>query len=1723
MSRSIDNRVVEMEFDNARFEKNVSKSLSTLDKLKAALSFKGVEDSFENVEDATGGLTKSFSVLETIAVGALLNIGNKVADWAQKTIKDLSGVQNVMEGFRKFSEITKSSATLAAQGFSSDEIERELSRLNWFTDETSYNLTDMVDNISKFTASGQGLKESSDAMQGIALWAALSGQNAQTASRAMYQLSQAMSTYMKREDWRSIQNANMDTIEFRRMALEAAVNLGTLEKWQEGEVTYYRSLIDGLKKEGAEAFTESQFVERLTSGMWFTKDVMMDVYRSYAKAAEQIYEYVEEHSGATVRDAIKALGDSLDEFGLKAFQAGQEARTWEDAVASVKDALSTKWEGIFEAIFGKYKDATKFFTDLSYAFYDLFVEPMSRRVEGFERWADEGGAASLRGSVIDALYLILDLVTKIKDEFDDFFVWDSAKEEVESMKNAWRKFTGEVEGNNPLEDFEQDISEYQKKNRDWQIYAQANHMDPDAIDDRENYLTGQKTARLMKISEAIRNFVNSLKDYSDETHAFERILHGIFAVIDMVKQAFSGLFSAIKGVFSGSGDGATTLAKKFLEVLASIGDWLVKLNSKLKEMDFFKKFFETLLAPIVNLKNAIGEFLGVFGAKLKERFEGMSITAEDFSDAFSGVGETLKKVIGIIADWWRKLFSNFDAEKLVDTIFNTVDRIKQAFYDLTGIEPGTLGDRLKEGLEKIQNGLDDFKDTAPSKIREAWETARGWFETAFDWIEEHWTDIAYTIKSVWEGVWGFLTSIWNGVKDMFTDEEGGLSFEDLKETLRTIGQIVGALVSTIGKGLKPLLDGMKNSLENLSLGQIGAALAGGGAFAAGAGIYKIVRVVRNVSKGLAKILGGLGDVLNGFAHLLDAKALKEAATAIAILVGALFVLILLPQDKLMTSVMALSVVLAIIAKAMQKMTSMNRISIGKGGLNRESNSAGSTFLEVAFGLLLVAAAMKIIAGIPTDALYNALFVMGILIAIITAAIKSITKLNESKGAKKGDVYKNVSLVNMSGPAGMIMAFALLMFAFTNAITKLADVALNNMKGFVASFVVLAALITGMVFAITALSKVDIDSSNIAKTILSFAAVIFVLAESIKIMAGLDQFAMAEAGLIIFAIIALLGAIIAITKGRTFKNFDQLASGLKTFSLVIAVMAGIVWALGQIPLEDLAKGVVAITLIELLLYGMIKLSTHKDFKPANFKKMVDTMLYLSAVFAVLGGIIFAIAQLEWSDLAKGLISLVVIAGIISALSLVASKTGNGMEKVGKIFMYIAIAAGALGVGLLAVAAALKILNDESLDIDTAFKRLSKLIRDFLQELPTWLALITTAVVGWAVDLVAALIVEFINMAYDLIEKLKENDTINKLVYGIVEVCCLVIDALTNSLGRIVESVGGFIIELFRSLGQWAINNSDKIREALHTFVSGLLSIFLEFFSGVGYTIFHLITGEGEKEWEEWKKTAYEDITGWFTVLVGAIVTLWHPLIGTLMTIIGLITAIDTLSTQLAAQKEAENAWRNADPDAAKKVEQYFASQVDKRYDAGEFGNIRKEDNTAYMFAMEDAMRQASDYFVGGYRVANGRLLYVLGNEAERQYWLASQRLEDYADEHGLSYDDAYNFSATTLGIGYFSDNLEAATNAMNAYVNGGRDQYQEQYGRTPSLVKQDEIANSNPRVTVNQNFYGKSLDPSSIYRISSNGAYSGTLFADIVGSSGIDLSSIDLSGLGADVDISSLYS
>ena len=416
MSTTIDEKVVEMRFDNKQFESNVATSMSTLEKLKQKLNLSGASKGLEEINSAAkrvdmsglGGAVDSvrarFSALDVVAVTALANITNSAVNAGKRLVASLS-VDQVASGWQKFSDKTTSVATLVAQGNAIEDVNDQLDRLNWFTDETSYNFTDMVSNIAKFTATGKGLEESVTAMEGIATWAALSGQNAATASRAMYQLAGAMSAgAMRLEDYKSIQTASMDTEEFRQKCLDAGVALGTLKDNGDGT---YKSLKANVKDGN---FTLSQFANHLTADAWLTSDVMMKVFNEYSSAVSSIYEVTEEkgmlasevideiHKRANelktdgmsdseaIDSAIRDLGYTLsdgslrfDSFGLKAFEAGQKARTLRDAIDSVKDAVSTGWMNSFERIFGNAEQATELWTNVANQLWDIFAGGGERR------------------------------------------------------------------------------------------------------------------------------------------------------------------------------------------------------------------------------------------------------------------------------------------------------------------------------------------------------------------------------------------------------------------------------------------------------------------------------------------------------------------------------------------------------------------------------------------------------------------------------------------------------------------------------------------------------------------------------------------------------------------------------------------------------------------------------------------------------------------------------------------------------------------------------------------------------------------------------------------------------------------------------------------------------------------------------------------------------------------------------------------------------------------------------------------------------------------------------------------------------------------------------------------------------------------------------------------------------------------------------------------------
>lgn len=454
MSTTVDQRVVSMQFDNADFEKGVQQTLNSLNTLNKNIeknaannvdSFKGLSNGLNDVENsihkgilpAMDTMQNKFSILGTIGDQVLRNMTNTAMSAGRKLLKSLS-VDQISSGWEKFGDKTTSVATLVAQGNDLKTVNKELDRLNWFTDETSYNFTDMVSNIAKFTASGKDLNESVTAMEGIANWAAKSGQNAMTASRAMYQISQAMGAgIMRKEDYKSIQNASMDTEEFRQKCLDAGVALGTLKKTADGT---YQSLMAK-----ADSFTKTQFADHLTQDAWLTSDVMMKVFEDYSNAVNKIYEVTSEKgmlasdvideihetaetAGISIDDAIKRLGyidengnQLFDSFGLSAFEAAQKARTFGDAINSVKDAVSTGWMNTFEIIFGDAEEATKLWTGVANLLYDVFASSAATRNEMLKVWKDLGGRTAVIQTLVNLFNAVYSVVRPIGDAIHDVF------------------------------------------------------------------------------------------------------------------------------------------------------------------------------------------------------------------------------------------------------------------------------------------------------------------------------------------------------------------------------------------------------------------------------------------------------------------------------------------------------------------------------------------------------------------------------------------------------------------------------------------------------------------------------------------------------------------------------------------------------------------------------------------------------------------------------------------------------------------------------------------------------------------------------------------------------------------------------------------------------------------------------------------------------------------------------------------------------------------------------------------------------------------------------------------------------------------------------------------------------------------------------------------------------------------------------------------------------
>lgn len=639
----VDKRVVQMDFDNKKFEKNVKQSTESLNTLKSSLNFDGVSESIDQV-------TVKFSKMEVVIASVISNITNRVINLGIQIIKSLS-IDNISDGWAKFGQKTTSVATLMAQTLKvsgkelTDSVEKLatvnklMNQLMWFADETSYSFTDMIDNIGKFTAAGLDLDVSTKAMEGIATWAALSGQNASTAARAMYQLSQAMGKgKIQLIDWKSIQNANMDTAEMRQNVLETAVAMGKLTKEGDKYVT----------KTGKK-FTQNQFTEELSEG-WFTSDVLTGTLEKYSRATDEIYA-IAQKEGLTASEVLAKYGDTLDEFGVKAFKAAQEARTLSDALASVKDAVASKWMTTSELIFGDKDEAVQLWTDLANALYEVFAESGDFRNSILEIWKVLGGREDLfkrGGDDQGAFWNIFDAIVEVK----------------KVIKQAWKTIF-------PISQMEEDSDKAQE------------------IGNSIKQLTSRfkEWTKTLKLSE-----VNALRLRKVLEGAFT-ILKGLFNVLKAIKYIAEPIVDLVKKLIASGLDKIIEIVGKF----NITGEGFVLVTNKIHDglekaleviTDFVKKY-----ASIEKIKSAF--------ARLRQEFTKLIPIIDKIKSSFISFGEKVKSIATTVVDAIKE-FLNVGNGKNVDA--QVVKPIRKSMAKFSSVA-ADVTETTSNGASSSKSGL----------------------------------------------------------------------------------------------------------------------------------------------------------------------------------------------------------------------------------------------------------------------------------------------------------------------------------------------------------------------------------------------------------------------------------------------------------------------------------------------------------------------------------------------------------------------------------------------------------------------------------------------------------------------------------------------------------------------------------------------------------------------------------------------------------------------------------------------------------------------------------------------------------------------------------------------------------------------------------------------------------------------------------------------------------
>lgn len=1375
MSRTIDERIVEMRFDNRQFEQNVQTSLSTLDKLKRGLDLDNAAKSLDGLGDAAkrcdmSVLGKSvetvqakFSAFQVVAMTTLSNITNSAVNTGKRLVSALT-IDPIKTGFQEYETQIGAVQTILAntqhEGTNLQQVNRALDELNTYADKTIYNFTEMTRNIGTFTAAGVNLRTSVDSIKGIANLAAISGSTSQQASTAMYQLSQALAAgKVSLMDWNSVVNAGMGGKVFQDALVRTSELLGT---GAQNAINMYGS-----------------FRESLTRGEWLTTEVLTETLKQFAGAYSEADLIQQGFSEAQARDIAQMAKTAED--------AATKVKTFTQLWDTLKESAQSGWTTTWEILVGDFEEAKEVLTEVSDAIGGVISETSQARNEllsgglssGWKQLldqgiADEGGfiesiqeVARESGDAFDKLVADSESFSDaLKQGLTDGVVSSETltqavhnlREKMTGMSQEERKAAGytaemieQIEaldkglqnGSVFMEEFTEKI--LRPSGRENLIQAVWNAAKGlvsviTPIKDAFREIFPPATAdQLYSLTETLRSFSERLTLSEETADKLGRTFKGLFSVLDLVRQGALAIFNALAPLGSGAG----SLADGILTITAGIGDFLVGINEAAKQGEFFGMVAQTVASALEFVVSGIERLTGfladAFAAPGLESFQALlgriQTRIGQVVDAVSGLGGGVSDA----ADTMDSALENSKFLQMLQTIFNGAKTLVSGIIGVFGGLAGALVENLSNAnfssVIDLLNGV-----------------SLGAIALGIKKFLDSFREVTDSVGSIKEGVIGIL----DGVKGCFQAWQNDVNAKALLKIAAAVA-VLSASILTIS-----LIDSEKLTA---SLGAITVLFTE--LMAAMAVFGKLDLNVRGTMKRSTAMIALSSSVL------ILASALKSIAT--------------LEPEQMAAGLAGIAGLMAALVAAAKVL-----------------GSGSSSIIKGSAQMVVFAAAIKILASACADlaqldlaGLAKGLIGVGVLLAEVSLF------MNAAK-------FSGRSVVTASG----VLVLAGAMKVLASACKDFAQMGVGELvKGLSA--------IGAVLLEITAFTKL----AGSAKGLITTGAAMIEIGAAMKIfasaMADFGRMSLAEIGK---GLLAMGGALAEVAVAMRFmpRNMVTMGAGLIAVGAALNIIADAMRSMGGMSWEAVAKSLVTMG------GALAELAVGLNFMNGTLGGSA-AMLVAAAALAVLTPVLVTLGSMSWEAIAKGLVTVAGAFAVIGTAGALLTPLLPTILGLGGAFALIGVGVAGVGAGLLLVGTGLSAIAVGITALATSLGAGVAIIVAGLTSIITGIAALIPAIAEKLGEAVVAFAQVITNGAPAIGEAVKTLvltmvdvlvECVPAIAEGALELVAGVLDALVAYTPQIVDSIMQFLIAVI-----------DGLARNMPTLIQSVVDLLMSFFSGI----------------------------------------------------------------------------------------------------------------------------------------------------------------------------------------------------------------------------------------------------------------------------------------------------